>query len=1169
MTRTTPSTPAPATRTRRLTALLGALALAATAAPLATLTAAPAAADEDVVTLVGSLQSELGCEADWEPACAATVLEPVRGSTTTRSATFTVPAGSWTFKVAVGGSWDESHPAADRPLVLTTPAEVEFVFDTETDAVDVRSAELPGSATAADRALVGDSLREAVTDEQFYFVMADRFADGDPSNNTGGLPGGRLDHGFDPTDKGFYHGGDLAGVLDRLDYIEGLGTTAIWLTPSFKNQPVQGAGDAASAGYHGYWITDFTQIDPHLGTNEEMRELIDAAHARGMKVYFDIITNHTADVIDYAEGRYSYVSKEARPYTDAAGQPFDDADFAGTDTFPEVDPATSFPYTPVFREPADETAKVPAWLNDPRLYHNRGDSTFAGESSTHGDFVGLDDLWTERSEVVEGMIDIYSTWARFGIDGFRVDTVKHVNLEFWQEFSPAVLEAAREENEDFFMFGEVYDANPAYLSTFTTEGELQATIDFGFQARSVEAAAGSVPTTGLRDFFAADDYYTDTDSNAYQLPTFTGNHDMGRAAMLLAAKGLSGDELLQRVGLTNELMFTSRGQPVVYYGDEQGFVGAGGDKDARQDMFATQVQQYADEPVLGGPAGSRDRYDTSHPLYRQIRELSDLRAEHPALVDGAQVHRYASEDGLYAFARVDEEQREYLVVVNTSGTEQSASLRTWTPRGTLRGVHGDDARLRADAEGRVDVTVAPASTEVYRSDRTLARRKRAPQVLLTSPDGRPGQPAEQSVVGGRAEIRAGSVEDVAATAGFAWREAGTQEWTPLGVDDNAPYRVFHDVRGLGAGTLLEYRVVLRDSSGNLSADSASAVVGDPVPVDPGPGGPTGPVEQPDAVAVAGDHNSEMGCPADWSPDCDAAQLTLDAEDGIWKGTFTLPASPHAYKAAIDRSWDENYGEGAVRDGGNLSYTAPGTPVTFYYDHATHWVTSDAQGPIITAPGSMQSELGCAADWSPDCMRPWLQDPDGDGTFTWSSVEVPAGSYDLKVAHGLSWDESYGAGGEADGGNVSFTVAEEGLVTTVSYVLATHEIRVGTTRPGAEPDLGVARAQWVESDLLAWPSDALPDLPVELLDWRLHAAPDGGMGIDAETLSGSTSFRLTRDPDGFPDDVLAEHPELEGFVALRLNRASVRGARALRDGQLAVALYDDLGRVVDAGGVLLR
>ena len=114
------------------------------------------------------------------------------------------------------------------------------------------------------------SLRAPVTDETFYFVMADRFENGDPDNDRGGISGDENQHGFGPENKGFYQGGDLKGLLDRIDYIQGLGTTSIWLTPSFKNKAVQ-LEDGPSAGYHGYWVTDFTQIDPHLGTNDELR----------------------------------------------------------------------------------------------------------------------------------------------------------------------------------------------------------------------------------------------------------------------------------------------------------------------------------------------------------------------------------------------------------------------------------------------------------------------------------------------------------------------------------------------------------------------------------------------------------------------------------------------------------------------------------------------------------------------------------------------------------------------------------------------------------------------------------------------------------------------------------------------------------------------------------
>jgi hypothetical protein len=181
-----------------------------------------------------------------------------------------------------------------------------------------------------------------------------------------------------------------------------------------------------------------------------------------------------------------------------------------------------------------------------------------------------------------------------------------------------------------------------------------------------------------------------------------------------------------------------------------------------------------------------------------------------------------------------------------------------------------------------------------------------------------------------------------------------------------------------------------------------------------------PVSGPTAVSVPGDHNSEMGCAGDWAPDCTHAQLTLDPHEQVWKGTYTIPAAEHAYKAAIDETWNENYGDKAVPNGANMSYTAPAGPVTFYYDHATHYVTSDAQGPIVTAPGSFQSELGCAGDWDLACMRPWLQDVDVDGVFTWSTSQIPAGRYKTKAAHGLSWGESYGAGGAKDGANIPST-----------------------------------------------------------------------------------------------------------------------------------------------------
>src|SRR5512142_3100917 len=177
---------------------------------------------------------------------------------------------------------------------------------------------LSALALLASSANAGNYHARLPEDEVIYFLLPDRFENGDPSNDRGGLTGDRLQTGFDPTDKGFYHGGDLKGVTRRLDYIKGLGATAVWLAPIFKNKAVQGPAGHESAAYHGYWITDFTRVDPHLGTDADFKALVDAAHARGMKVYMDIVVNHTADVIQFAECK----SAIDCPYRSVADYPY-------------------------------------------------------------------------------------------------------------------------------------------------------------------------------------------------------------------------------------------------------------------------------------------------------------------------------------------------------------------------------------------------------------------------------------------------------------------------------------------------------------------------------------------------------------------------------------------------------------------------------------------------------------------------------------------------------------------------------------------------------------------------------------------------------------------------------------------------------------------------------
>jgi glycosidase len=1091
------------------------------------------------ITVAGDLQSELGCPGDWQPSCPQSEL--TQTGPTSYGAQFDLPAGSYQFKVTVNGSWDENYGAdgvrdgANIPLVIAGPATLLFSYDDVSHQVSIAPTDLPGAATPADAALAGNSLRQPLTREQFYFVMTDRFANGDPTNDLGGYSGGRLDTGFDPTHKGFYHGGDLKGLIDKLDYIKGLGTTSIWLTPSFVNKPVQGPPGQETAGYHGYWITDFTHIDPHLGGNADMKALIDAAHAKGMRVFFDIITNHTADVIDYTQNQYSYRNKTDYPYTRSdTHTPFDDRDFVNQ-PFPPMD-ASSFPYTPFFHTTADATAKTPAWLNNPIYYHNRGDSTYAGESATYGDFVGLDDLFTERPEVLTGMEGIYRAWVDLGIDGFRIDTAKHVNTEFWQQFSPAMLDEAHEVGTSkFFMFGEVFDADPAFQSIYSTKAKLPATLDFGFQQNAVAVANGGA-TTYLSKLFAGDDYYTDTDSNAYDLPTFLGNHDMGRIGRFVNGS-------LQRDEFAHALMYTLRGQPVVYYGDEQGFVGDGGDQDARQDMFASQVGSYNDDPMIGGPTGSMDRYNPNATMYRYLQRLSQLRKQYPALADGAQTTRSASDDaGIFAVSRVARQEGvEYLVVANNATSTKTASLQTFTPSTAFTTVFGGQGGVSSSKTGQVSVTVPALTVQVLQARKPVPKSSSAPAVYTA-------KPSAGGVLANRAEVRAAVPANTPVQVSFAFRPVGTTQWQPLGTDDNAPYRVFHDVSGMAKGSLVEYRTVVKDNAGHVSAASSYGVVGDP----PKPtGGGVGDVTQPSSVSVPGTLNTEMACAGDWDPACPTDQLSLDANDKIWKGTWTLPAGTYSYKVAINGTWDENYGAGGVPNGANIDLTSDGSPITFFYDHRTHFVTSSAQEPIVVAPGSFQSEMGCAGDWDASCMRSWLQDPDGDGTSTLSTTQIPPGSYEAKVALNGTWDVNYGAGGVPNGANIPFTVPDvAGVVTTFSYDGTSHELTVTSAAPGAKPDLSTAAAYWIDNRTIAYPVDRLAaGTDPAWLRFRLHW---GDLAVDATGLGGRFAD-LSVVPGG-PD----------GYLALRLDKKTAE----LRDEILAapmaaVGVYDDADALLDA------
>jgi alpha-amylase len=415
-----------------------------------------------------------------------------------------------------------------------------------------------------------------------YFVVLDRFADGDPKNNAQ----------VDASAKGAFHGGDLAGLTAQLDEIASLGATAIWITPVVKNIPgyVTGAG-FPDWGYHGYWADDFTRLDPRFGSEAELKSLVDAAHARGLKVVLDVVYNHAG-----YESRYLSDSRtRGWMRSEARGT-------CGTD---------------------DLTLCV----------------------------AGLPDFRTELPEVAGYLMDAHLGLAkRAGLDGFRLDTVKHVGHPFWREHrsrTRAELEAR------FFLIGEVWGGDAASLDPWFASDEMDAGFDFGFQGSVLAWIQGRGRTVAFDRYLAARHKVR----AGYKLAHFLSSHDVPGSL-----HQLGGDRELFR--LAAALQFASTGVPVIYYGEEVGR--AGGDwPDNRSDM------PWGERPIAPGRGLSRDEE-----LRRDYQTWIALRRAHPALWRG-EYESLASQGDLLLFRRRDVASADEVVVAVNRGAQPATAIFTW------------------------------------------------------------------------------------------------------------------------------------------------------------------------------------------------------------------------------------------------------------------------------------------------------------------------------------------------------------------------------------------------------------------------------------------------------------------------------------------------------------
>lgn len=551
--------------------------------------------------------------------------------------------------------------------------------------------------------------------EVIYQLLTDRFANGDRAN----------DYRIQEDAPARYHGGDWRGVEEKLGYLDELGVTAIWISPIVKNVET----DADVDGYHGYWAQDFTRLNPHFGDLASLRRMVDAAHDRGMKVILDIVVNHVGQLFYYdinLNGKPDERVAGAGPLIAPPGQngqptspvshinEYDpDFDPAGVQAWTSLGLAGPAPIVFVYDPDTNHMPPLPEIFQEPRAYNRKGrvwDWNDA-EQVELGDFPGgLKDLNTRDPDVREALIQVFVRWVELtDLDGFRIDTLKHVEHEFWQTFAPEVRKRlAAQGKTNFFMFGEAFDGGDQLVGSYTFDGQVDSVFYFP-QHFTVfrNVFQNGEATKQIEDLFAmrqpGGNYGTVPHENGIGIPpnkalvNFIDNHDVARFLFGRPDPAALDNALL--------FLFTEDGIPCIYYGTEQGFSG-GNDPANREDLWASG-------------------YDTGNRHYQWIKKLAAARRTYPALTHGDLKIVWASERfenepdaGIIAFERAggDAGDAYALVVINTHAGHPSSPtfggmpMQTSLPGGT-RLVNAFDAAdaYTLTADGRLDITLEPTS----------------------------------------------------------------------------------------------------------------------------------------------------------------------------------------------------------------------------------------------------------------------------------------------------------------------------------------------------------------------------------------------------------------------------------------------------------------------------
>jgi glycosidase len=539
-------------------------------------------------------------------------------------------------------------------------------FNTEIESVAQAS---PFSFTVRDPKTPLHASPDDWRDVNIYQIFTDRFFDGDPSNNT------LSPSTYSPSNSRRIHGGDFKGIERKLDYLKALGATAIWINPIVLN--------VGHSSYHGYGAHDFYQLAPQWGTMSDLSNMVAAAHARGIYVILDVVVNHHGTRIDSGDSNW-----------------------------------------PTFRAPPNgynlrwtSGVQYPPPFNQLSNFHTNGHiQSFIDPQQVLGELNGLDDLRTETAHVRTNMVDIYSHWIDVAdFDGFRIDTVKHVEIGFWQHFNAEIRAyAAGRGKSNFFQFGEVFDGDEGKLGFYTgtkAGGPFanDSVLDYNlfFKLNDVFARATG-NTKQIEDHYNAIPTWYDPAAHD-RLVTFLDNHDQPR----FLSSNLANNNT-NRLALAMTFLYTSRGVPCLYYGTEQALNG-GGDPNNREDLFAGEFEQ---GPSLG------DNFNMTQPLFQHVARLNNFRRLYPSLRRGTHLNRWNNPNGpgLFAYARrLDAE--ETFVVLNTAGASQTLPNRpTIYPAGTrLVNLFNTNEVITvvSGTDGIPPVTVPATSAKIFVAESAL------------------------------------------------------------------------------------------------------------------------------------------------------------------------------------------------------------------------------------------------------------------------------------------------------------------------------------------------------------------------------------------------------------------------------------------------------------------